>query len=151
MIALVLAMIGARVRQAATLLVLSAFATAAAVAAPIFLDTVQRVVVDNEVRAAPPQERMLQVPAVGVPDPPDRRMVEEVVPKAITVPGFTRVFFAEVPVLGVEAGEEASRLVFRADACAPHPALDPIAPPEPFSWKSFFANRSRTSASPATS
>ena len=56
MISLVLAMVATRARQAVILLLLSVFATAAAVAAPAFLDTLHRAAVVTEARQADPAE-----------------------------------------------------------------------------------------------
>jgi hypothetical protein len=120
MIALVLSMMAARARQAVILLLLSVFATAAAVAAPAFLDSVHRAVVVTEARQAAPRELMLRTSLEPVAYPPDRRVLEDAGPTMLSVPGFARVFYAQIPIVGVEpddAADTSSQLMFREDAC----------------------------------
>ena len=117
MISLVLAMVATRSRQAVILLLLSVFGTAAAVAAPVFLDTVHEAAVQTEANQATTAELTLRTSLVSLDYPPDRRELEDIGPTMLSVPGFTRVFYAEIEVVGL-AGDEPTLLMFREDVCA---------------------------------
>jgi hypothetical protein len=117
MIGLVLAMVATRSRQAVILLLLSVFGTAAAVAAPVFLDTVHEATVLTEARGATTAELTLRTSLVSLDYPPGRRELEDVGPTMLSVPGFTRVFYAEIQAVGL-AGDEPTLLMFREDVCA---------------------------------
>jgi hypothetical protein len=117
MISLILAMVATRSRQAVILLLLSVFGTAAAVAAPVFLDTAHEAAVLTEARQASTAELTLRTSLVSLDYPPDRRELEDIGPTMLAVPGFARVFYAEIEVVGL-AGDEPTLLMFREDVCA---------------------------------
>lgn len=120
MIALVLAMLAARKAQAIAVLLLSLFATGAAVAGPTYLRAVDRAVVQTEVGESDRMEQTVSLSTfVG-----DEEMVapagfDSVVPRALDVDGFEAIYSTSFVVLGVEPDEGVSSLVFRSDVC-PH-------------------------------
>ncbi|MGX6607132.1 FtsX-like permease family protein [Micromonosporaceae bacterium Da 78-11] len=125
MISLVLAMVWTRRGQAVTLALLALFAVASAVASPAYLAATGRAVAAGQIATALPAERGLVVSAVqndradeSTGDPSVDIDFTNVGPALIDLPGFTYVFSAEFPAMGIEPGvQRASRLVFRQDTC----------------------------------
>jgi putative ABC transport system permease protein len=120
-IGLVLSMLRARPATALTLALLAMFATAAGVAGPAYLDSVDRAVVDQEVAGATTEQ--LSIAVTGMSDRTSAQAVGlavgAVAPTLVDLPGFTIVSAVEVNVLGLPApGSAAARLVSRPDACA---------------------------------
>ncbi|MEV0134240.1 hypothetical protein AB0H83_38000 [Dactylosporangium sp. NPDC050688] len=124
MAALMLAMLRARRGQALTLWLLAVLATAAAVAAPIYLTAIDRAVVDGEVQHASNAERTLWVSAPverasggAMPDEFERLAAERV-----QLSGFVSVFnteFVAMPAGRDTAGsDQVRRVAFREDLCA---------------------------------
>ncbi|WP_213454223.1 FtsX-like permease family protein [Rhizomonospora bruguierae] len=119
MIALVLAALGARRAQAATLLLLAALATAAATAGPVYLGASDAAAASRAVAAASPTERTVAVLAdevfSGFQFGRDR---DTFAAGLFALPGFTRVYSAQVQVLGVEPREgDISYLTTRDGVC----------------------------------
>jgi len=120
MISLVLAMVWTRRGQSLTLALLALFAVAAAVAAPAYLVATERAVAAGQIATAATGERGLVISALqddridnGTPD------FTNVGTALVDLPGFTYIYSAEVPVIGLEpTNDHASRFVFRQDACA---------------------------------
>ena len=120
MMALVLAMVWSRRGQALTLALLALVSVAAAVAAPAYLQAVDRAVAAGQVATALPHERSLVVSKIE-----DARSGEDaslgfanVGPALVAFPGFTNVFAAEYPALGIEPDRRLrSRFVYRQDVC----------------------------------
>jgi hypothetical protein len=122
MIGLVLSMLRARPAAALTLGLLAMFATAAAVAGPAYLDSVDRAVVDQEVAGATPDQLSIGVTGMSDPTttPTSGLALGAVAPTLADLPGFTVVPAVEVNVLGLAApgSTAAARLVSRPDVCA---------------------------------
>jgi hypothetical protein len=120
MIALVLAMVWSRRGQAVTLALLALVSVAAAVAAPAYVQAADRAVAAGQVDTALPRERSLVVSKIE-----DARNAEgdalsftNVGPALVAFPGFTNVFAAEYPTLGIEPDAKLrSRFVYRQDVC----------------------------------
>ncbi|BCB82030.1 hypothetical protein GCM10022251_52830 [Phytohabitans flavus] len=120
MIALVFAMLAARRVQAVTVLLLSLFATGAAVAGPTYLRAVDRAVAQTEVGESDRMEQTISVSAfVGEEEEITAEGFDSVVPRTLDVDRFEVVYSTTFVVLGVEPGPTISRLVFRSDVC-PH-------------------------------
>ncbi|MGI5237957.1 hypothetical protein [Dactylosporangium sp. CA-139066] len=124
MAALMLAMLRARRGPALTLWLLAVLATAAAVAAPIYLTAIDRAVVAGEVGHAGTAERTLWVSAPveraaggAMPDEFERLAAEKV-----QLSGFVSVFgteFLAMPAGRDTAGsDQVRRVAFREDLCA---------------------------------
>ncbi|WP_426513601.1 hypothetical protein ACPPVO_25155 [Dactylosporangium sp. McL0621] len=124
MAALMLAMLRARRGQALTLWLLAVLATAAAVAAPIYLTAIDRAVVAGEVEHASNAERTVWVSAPverasggAMPDEFERLAAGKV-----QLDGFVSVFSTEF--LAMPAGRDTAgsdqvrRIAFREDLCA---------------------------------
>lgn len=120
MMSLVLAMVWSRRGQALTLVLLALVSVAAAVAAPAYLQAADRAIAAGQVATAPPRERSLVVSKIE-----DARTEGEsslsfstVGPALVAFPGFTNVFAAEYPTLGIEPDVRLrSRFVYRQDVC----------------------------------
>lgn len=120
MIALLLGALTARRAQAVTLVLLSLFATAAAVAGPVYLRGVDQAIVANELATARSTEQ-----TVSMGTTLDRfargsnasGQFEDLAPAALDLTGFALVYASEYPVLGIETGETPTRLAFRDLAC----------------------------------
>ncbi|GAB3528686.1 ABC transporter permease family protein [Phytohabitans suffuscus] len=120
MIALVFAMLAARKAQAVAVLLLSLFATGAAVAGPTYLGAVDRAVVRTEVGESDRMEQTISVSAfVGDREAVTAQGFDSVVPRTLDVDGFEAVYSTTYLVLGVEPDPAVSWLVFRSDVC-PH-------------------------------
>ncbi|MEV4518508.1 FtsX-like permease family protein [Dactylosporangium sp. NPDC049525] len=120
MTSLVLNMLRARRGQAVTLALLALFAVAAAVAAPAFLQAVDRAVVAGQVATATPAERSLTVRAtVNEQREPGGVPFADVGGALVALPGFTSVYAEEFPAIGIEPDPRvASRLTYRQGVCA---------------------------------
>ncbi len=101
MIALVTLMLTARRVQAALVVLLSALATAAAVAGPVYTAAVDRAAVVAEVENTPPPERTVAVRA-GI-DSTQRDRFDAVANELADLPRFSTVLSAVLPVLGLES------------------------------------------------
>ncbi|GAA3205256.1 hypothetical protein GCM10010532_026830 [Dactylosporangium siamense] len=113
-------MLRARRGQAVTLALLALFAVAAAVAAPAYLQAVDRAAVAGLVATATPAERSLTVrAAVNEQREPGGVSFADVGGALVALPGFTQVYAEEFPAIGIEPDPAvASRLLFRQGACA---------------------------------
>src|SRR5688500_16417815 len=121
MIALVLAMVWSRRGQAVTLALLALVSVAAAVAAPAYVQAADRAVAAGQVDTALPRERSLVVSKIedARNSEGDALSFTNVGPALIAFPGFTNVFAAEYPTLGIEPDAKLrSRFVYRQDVCA---------------------------------
>jgi putative ABC transport system permease protein len=119
-IALVLAMLAARRAQAVAVLLLSLFATGAAVAGPAYLRAVDRAVVETEVGESDRMEQTVSLSAfVGDEENVTASGFDSVVPRTLDIDGFAQVYSTTYVVLGVERDPAVSNLVFRSDVC-PH-------------------------------
>jgi putative ABC transport system permease protein len=117
MTVLVLAMLWARRAQAATVLLLAAFATAVAVAAPVYGRAAERSVTVTELAAATPIERTITVQRTRTVAGADRDF-EQSTPKSFTFAGFTTVLAIEFDAYALgPAGGSLPRLVYRDGAC----------------------------------
>ncbi|MFC0530039.1 hypothetical protein [Phytohabitans kaempferiae] len=120
MIALVLAMLAARKAQAVAVLLLSLFATGAAVAGPAYLRAVDRSVAETEVGASDRAEQTVSLSAfVGEGEAVSSDVFDSTVPRALDVEGFAPVYSTTYVVLGIEPDPGVSWLTFRTDVC-PH-------------------------------
>jgi hypothetical protein len=123
MITLVLAMIGARRAQALTVWLLSALATAAAVAGPVALRTVDLGIVRGEVDAASSTERAFSVTGFVNPSSVQEAGQFDAVGALVGLPGFEVVRSGELEAFGpvpdgvVANGKPTSRVVFRDRVC----------------------------------
>ncbi|MDG4823397.1 hypothetical protein O7635_16190 [Asanoa sp. WMMD1127] len=116
MIALVTLMLTARRVQAALVVLLSALATAAAVAGPVYMDAVDRAAAVAEVANTPPAERTVAVRA-GI-DSTQRDRFDALANDVAALPGFQTVTSAVMPVLGLEpAAGEISWFTYRDGVC----------------------------------
>jgi len=116
-IALVGLMLGARRAQAALVVLLSALATAAAVAGPVYTAAVDRAAAAAEVERTPVAERTVEVRASV--ESTMRQRFDLVANELADLPRFDTVLTASMPVLGLEAGgAEPSFLTFRDRVCA---------------------------------
>jgi FtsX-like permease family len=121
MMSLVLAMVWNRRGQALTLALLALVSVAAAVAAPAYVQAADRAVAAGQVATALPRERSLAVSKIE-----DARAGEDdslsfanVGPALVAFPGFTNVFAAEYPTVGIEPVPKLrTRFVYRQDVCA---------------------------------
>ncbi|HEX8626646.1 MAG TPA: ABC transporter permease [Catenuloplanes sp.] len=113
MIALVLAMMAARRGQTVVVLLLSVFATGAAVAGPVYLAAVDRAALAAEVAAA---DRFTKTVSLSLNDAQSAGF-DSLAPKLLTMPGFRQVHSLRFPVLGVEPAEELSTVTFRSQVC----------------------------------
>ncbi|GAA3454904.1 hypothetical protein GCM10018962_67370 [Dactylosporangium matsuzakiense] len=122
--ALMLGMLRARRGQALALWLLAVLATAAAVAAPIYLTAIDRAVVAGEVRHAGGAERTIWVSAPverasggAMPDEFERLAAEKV-----QLDGFVSVFSTEFLAMpggrDRAGGDQVRRVAFREDLCA---------------------------------
>jgi hypothetical protein len=115
-IALVTLMLTARRVQAALVVLLSALATAAAVAGPVYTAAVDRAAVVAEVENTPPPERTVAVRA-GI-DSTQRDRFDAVANELADLPRFSTVLSAVLPVLGLESEPgEISWLTYRDRLC----------------------------------
>ncbi|MEV4626264.1 FtsX-like permease family protein [Micromonospora sp. NPDC049523] len=123
MIGLVWSMLMARRGPAVVLLLLSIFATGAAVAGPVYLAAVDRASSAVVVAEAPRRERTVSLTTVlSESDTQDSRF-DQMTSSLLTLPGFSPVYSAQFGVLGIEVGDaEQSSVVFREDVC-PHLVL----------------------------
>jgi hypothetical protein len=123
-IALVMSMLRARRGQAFTVWLLSALATASAVAAPAYLAAVDRAIVTSELANAPGPERSLRISATVEQrfDGAMSREFEDLAAARLDAPGFVTVFsaaFAAIPGDVPSADADAvRRFTFREDVCA---------------------------------
>lgn len=118
MIALVFAMLAARRAQAVAVLLLSLFATGAAVAGPTYLRAVDDAVVRTEVGESDRMEQTVSLSAfVGDEEQITASGFESGVSGALDVDGFEPVYSTTYVVLGVEPDPAVSWLVFRSDVC----------------------------------
>ncbi|MGI5177329.1 FtsX-like permease family protein [Dactylosporangium sp. CA-152071] len=120
MMSLLLGMLRARRGQAVTLALLAMFAVAAAVAAPAYLQAVDRAVVAGQVATASPAELSLTVQAtVNEQREPGGVSFADVGGALVAVPGFTQVYAEEFAAIGIEPDPRvASRLLYRQGVCA---------------------------------
>jgi len=126
MIALVAAMMWRRRGQAVTLALLALFAVAAAVAAPAYLRAVDRAIAAGQVETAAAGDRGLVITKVeddragGQPSGDGSTLSFSTVgPALVQFPGFTNVYAAEYPAVGIEPDpRHRSRFVYRQDVCA---------------------------------
>lgn len=118
MIGLIWSMLVARRGPAVVLLLLSVFATGAAVAGPVYLAAVDRAGSAAVVADSPRRERTVSIGTL--PDQPtdqDSRF-DALASSLLNLSGFTRVYSAQFGVLGIEVGDtQLSSLVFREDVC----------------------------------
>lgn len=120
MIALVFAMLAARRAQAVAVLLLSLFATGAAVAGPTYLRAVDDAVVRTEVGESDRMEQTVSISAfVGEGEQITASGFDSVAPRALDVDGFEPIYSTTYVVLGVEPDPAISWFVFRSDVC-PH-------------------------------
>ncbi|MFF5297049.1 FtsX-like permease family protein [Paractinoplanes globisporus] len=121
MISLVLAMIWSRRGQAVTLALLASFAVAAAVASPAYLLAVDRAIAVGQIGTADAAERGLVVAGVQNDRDSDSSQIDfkDFGASLVKLPGFTYIYAAEFPVIGIEPGPQyADRFVFRQDVCS---------------------------------
>jgi hypothetical protein len=121
MIALVLAMLRARLGAAVAVALLATFATAAAVAGPAYLAAVDRTVSAQEVATAGTDELSVHTEAtyaVKLAGGAQGIDFSALAPILVALPGFTSVYAAEFMVLGTQPAPGVARLVYRQDACA---------------------------------
>ncbi|MER7009726.1 hypothetical protein ABT297_42715, partial [Dactylosporangium sp. NPDC000555] len=119
MISLVLAMLRTRRGQAVTLALLTLVVVGATVAVPGYLRVVDLAVVRGEVTTAAPGERTVVLEAIV--DSRDSASVDftDVAGALLTMPGFTQVYSAEFPAVGIEPEpRDTSRMTYRQDVCA---------------------------------
>jgi putative ABC transport system permease protein len=122
-ISLVLAMVWTRRGQAVTLALLALFAVAAAVASPAYLTAADRAIAVGQIATAGTAERGLAITAVQDDrnsDSDGGRIDFNTIGSALVkLPGFSYVYAAEFPVIGIEPSPlYADRFVFRQDACS---------------------------------
>ncbi|GIF48753.1 hypothetical protein DFJ67_3657 [Asanoa ferruginea] len=116
MIALVALMLTARRFQAALVVLLSALATAAAVAGPAYTAAVDRAATVAEVANTPPAARTVAL--TGAIDSTQRDRFDALANDLADLPRFNTVLTAVLPVLGLEpASGEISWMTFRDSAC----------------------------------
>jgi putative ABC transport system permease protein len=120
-IALLLSMLAARRAQALAVLLLSVFATGAAVAGPVYLRAVDRAVVQTEVADSDRREQTLAMSTfVGEESGLDAERFDSIGPRMVDIDGFDQVYSTQYAVLGLEPElGEISWLVFRGEVC-PH-------------------------------
>lgn len=123
MTGIVLAMLWRRRGQAVAMALLAMFAVAASVAAPAYLRAADRAVAAGQVRTASPAERALTLSKTEDDGDPDAAASElgftSVGPALAALPGFTQVYAAEFPAIGIEPDNRyATRFVYRQDACS---------------------------------
>jgi hypothetical protein len=120
MTGVVLAMLRARWGQAVAVALLAMFGTAAAVAAPAYLQSVDRAIAAGAVASASPAERGITITTTdGGNGPGGGAGFADVGAALIRLPGFAEVYAAEYPTLGLEPNPHtATRLVYRQDVCA---------------------------------
>lgn len=117
MTGILVAMLRTRRAQALLVLVLSALAAAAATAGPAYTAAVDRAVVATEVEQSTRDERTVAV-AASV-ETRDARPFDVISSTLGDLPGFTSVYSAVFPVVGIEpTTRDASFLTFRDDVCA---------------------------------
>lgn len=119
MISLILAMLRTRRGQAVTLMMLTLVVVGATVAVPAYLRAIDLAVVRSEVAGAAPGERTVALSATV--DNSDTSTIDftDVTGALLTLPGFSQVYSAEFPAVGIEPDQfDASRLTFRQEACA---------------------------------
>ncbi|WP_067503408.1 FtsX-like permease family protein [Actinoplanes sp. TFC3] len=124
MTGLILAMLWRRRAQAVVLALLAMLAVTAAVAAPAYLRAANRAVAAGQVATATNGERSISL----LKSEDDRKSASgggdnlsfaDVGPALLTFPGFTNVYAAEYPTIGIDP-ETAyrTRFVYRQDVCA---------------------------------
>ncbi|WP_433218705.1 hypothetical protein ACQP00_13195 [Dactylosporangium sp. CS-047395] len=119
MISLLLSMLRARRGQAVVLALLALFAVAAAVAAPAYLQAVDRSIVAGQVATAPARERSLTITARVNLRQDDGFDFADVASGLVELPGFEQVYGQEFPAVGIEPDRvRASRVTYRQDVCA---------------------------------
>ncbi|AGL19833.1 FtsX-like permease family protein [Actinoplanes sp. N902-109] len=123
MTGLVLAMLWRRRGQATVLALLAMLAVTAAVAAPAYLRAADRAVAAGQVATATTGERSLSL----LKTEDDRRTqaggdsldFASVGPALLTFPGFTNVYAAEYPTIGIDPDVHyRTRFVYRQDVCS---------------------------------
>ena len=118
MISLVWAMLRARRGQAAVLMLLSIFATAAAVATPAYLRAVDHAAVATEVADASREELTVGVSGAVGQGGGWADSFDTLATSVLRLPGFTTVYSGEFQVLGLEEGDQiVSTLILREDVC----------------------------------
>ncbi|MFI5936469.1 hypothetical protein [Actinoplanes sp. NPDC051494] len=126
MIGLVLAMVWRRRGQAAALALLALLAVTAAVAAPAYLRSADRAVAAGQAASATTGERSVSL--IKTEDDrvsagsggADNLSFTSIGPALLALPGFTDVYSAEFPTVGIEPDDHyRTRLVYRQDFC-PH-------------------------------
>jgi putative ABC transport system permease protein len=124
MISLVIAMIWSRRGQAVTLALLALFAVAAAVASPAYLLAADRAIAAGQIATAGAGERGVVITTVQNDRDDDsgggtQIDFKDVGATLVNLPGFTYVYSAEFPSIGIERSlQYADRFVFRQDACS---------------------------------
>ncbi|GAA3303662.1 ABC transporter permease [Dactylosporangium vinaceum] len=119
MISLLLSMLRARRGQAVVLALLAMFAVAAAVAAPAYLQAVDRSIIAGQAETAAARERSLTISAVVDPRKEGELNFGDVARGVVDLPGFDQVFSGEFPAVGIEPDRvRATRVTYRQDACA---------------------------------
>jgi putative ABC transport system permease protein len=119
MISLLLSMLRVRPGQAVVLALLSLFAVAAAVAAPAYLQAVDRSIVAGQVATAEVRERSITVSAAVNPRNDSGFDFADIAGALVDLPGFEQVYASEFPAVGIEPDRaDASRLTYRQDVCA---------------------------------
>jgi putative ABC transport system permease protein len=124
-ISLVLSMIWTRRGQAVTLGLLALFAVAAAVASPAYLTAADRAVAAGQIATATAAEHGLVISGAQNErrDPTNNSTAlidfDNVGAALVSLPGFTYVYSAEFPAIGIEKSlKNADRFVFRQDVCS---------------------------------
>lgn len=121
MISLLTQMLRARRGQALTILLLSVFATGAAVAGPAALAAVDRAIIAHEVAAAPVADRTVTLASVGANGVDDTEGFAKFLPLVLNLSGFRQVYATEFSVIGIGPYRDLghlNRLSFREDVCA---------------------------------
>ncbi|MFB9442842.1 hypothetical protein Dvina_15330 [Dactylosporangium vinaceum] len=123
MIALILGMLRSRLGRALTVALLTALATVAAVAAPVYVARTDRQIVDTAVAQATTKERNIQVSG-GVDAGSDGRIpatFERLGSGWVDAPGYTSVFRAQFAAQSeatpIVDADQLSRVVFRESLC----------------------------------
>jgi hypothetical protein len=121
MMTLVVQMLRARRGQALTILLLSVFATGAAVAGPAALAAVDRAIIRHEVGAADVRERTMTLASVGSEGVNDADEFARFLPLILNLRGFQQVYATEFTIIGIAPLRDLShlsRMAFREDVCA---------------------------------
>jgi hypothetical protein len=117
-IGLIWSMVVARRGPAVVLLLLSVFATGAAVAGPVYLAAVDQAGSAAVVADSPRRERTVSLGTLLAEPATEDVRFDALASSLLTLSGFTRVYSAQFGVLGIEVGDtQLSSLVFREDVC----------------------------------